>query len=56
MDKRANDKLIGSPRVIGGGEDAQKDFHSRTERDETKRTAQERMVRRSKKEIFKCWK
>jgi hypothetical protein len=34
---------------MGGGQDAQKDFHSRTGRDETKRETQERMERRSRK-------
>jgi len=31
MDKRAKDKLVRSPRENGGGQDAQKDLHSRTE-------------------------
>ena len=30
MDKRAKDKLVMSPRGNGGGQDAQKDLHSRT--------------------------
>jgi hypothetical protein len=48
MDKGAKDKLAGSP---GENEeqDAQKDLHSRTGRDETKRKTQERMERRSRK-------
>jgi len=33
MDKRAKDKLVRSPRENGGGQDAQKDLHSRTGRD-----------------------
>jgi hypothetical protein len=49
MDKGAKDKLAGSPGQNGGGQDAQKDLHSRTGRDETKRKTQERMERRSKK-------
>jgi hypothetical protein len=47
MDKGAKDKLAGSPGENGGG--AQKDLHSRTGRDETKRKIQERMERRSRK-------
>jgi len=47
--KGAKDKLVGSPGENGGGWDAQKDLHARTGRDETKRTAQERMERRSRK-------
>ena len=43
MDKVAKDKLAGSPGENGGGQDAQKDLHSRTGRDETKRKTQERM-------------
>ena len=49
MDKRANDKLAGPPGETGEGEDSQKDLHSKTGRDETKRKAQERMERRSRK-------
>jgi len=49
MDKGAKDKFVGSPGENGGGEDAQKDIHSRTGRDETKRKTQERMERRSGK-------
>jgi len=37
MDKGAKDKLAGSPGEIGGGQDAQKDLHSRTGRDKMKR-------------------
>jgi len=37
MDKGAKDKLAGSRGENGGGQDAQKDLHSRTGRDETKR-------------------
>jgi hypothetical protein len=36
MDKGAKDKLAGPPEE-NGGQDAQKDLHSRTGRDETKR-------------------
>jgi len=49
MDKGAKDKLAGSPGENGGVYDAQKDLHSRTGRDETKRKTQERMGRRSRK-------
>jgi hypothetical protein len=35
MDKGAKDKLARSPGENGGGENAQKDLHSRTGRDET---------------------
>ena len=45
MDKRAKDKLIRSPRENGGRKDAQKDLHSRTERDEKKGKTQEKMGR-----------
>ena len=41
MDKGAKDKLAWSPGENGGGQDAQKDLHSRTRRDETKRKTQE---------------
>ena len=43
MDNGAKDRLVGSPGENGGGEDAQKDLHSRTGRDETKGKDQERM-------------
>jgi hypothetical protein len=49
MDKGAKDKLAGSPGENGGGQDAQKDLHSRTGRDVTKKKTQERMERRSRK-------
>ena len=49
MDKRAKDKLIRSPRESGGGQDAQKDLHSRTGRDEKKGKTQKRMERESSK-------
>ena len=49
MDKGAKDKLAGSPGENGAGQDAQKDLHSRTGRDETKSKTQERMERRSGK-------
>jgi len=48
-DKGAKDKLAGSPGENGGGLDAQKNLHSRTGRDKTKRKTQERMERRSGK-------
>jgi len=49
MDKRAKDKLVRSPGENGGGEDAQKDLHSRTGRDKAKGKTQERMERGSRK-------
>ena len=49
MDKRAKDKLVGSPGDNGGGKDAQKDLHSRTGGDETKGKTKERMERGSRK-------
>ena len=50
MDKRAKDKLVRSPRENGGGQDAQKDLHSRTGRDEKKgKKTQEKMERGSRK-------
>ena len=48
MDKRAKDKLLRSP-AENGGQDAQKDLHSRTGKDETKGKTQERMKRGSRK-------
>ena len=49
MDKRAKDKLVRSPRENGGGQDAQKDVHSRTGRDEKKGKTQEKTERGSRK-------
>ena len=49
MDKGAKDKLAGSPNENGGEQDAQKDLHSRTGRDETKRKPQEMMEGISRK-------
>jgi hypothetical protein len=49
MDKGAKGKLAGSPGENGGGQDAQKDLHSRTGRDETNTKTQKRMERRSRK-------
>ena len=49
MDKRANDKLVRSPRENGGGKDAQKDLHSRNGSDEKKGKTQEKMERGSRK-------
>ena len=42
MDKRAKDKLVRSLRENGGEQDAQKDLHSRTGRDEKKVKTQEK--------------
>ena len=36
MDKKEKDKLVRSPRENGGGQDAQKELHSRTGRVEKK--------------------
>ena len=41
--------MTGPPGVNGGEQDAHKDLHSRSGRDETKRKTQERMERRSRK-------
>jgi len=49
MDKRAKNMLVRSPGENGGGQDAQKDLHPRTGRDETKGKTQERMERGSRK-------
>jgi hypothetical protein len=49
MDEGATDKLAASPGKNGEGKVAQKDLHSKTGRDETKRKTQERMERRSRK-------
>ena len=49
MDKRAKDKPVRSPGENGGGQDAQKDLHPRTGRDETKGKTQERMERGTRK-------
>jgi hypothetical protein len=49
MDEGAKDKLVRSCGENGGGQNAQKDLHSRTGRDETKRKTQERMERGSRK-------
>jgi hypothetical protein len=49
MDKGAKDKFVGSPGENGGRQIAQKDLHSRTGRDETKRKTHERMERGSGK-------
>ena len=40
MDKGTTDKIVGSAGENGGGQDAQKDPHSRTGRDEMKRKTQ----------------
>ena len=49
MDKRVKDKLGRSPRENGGRQDAQKDLHSRTGRDQKKEKTQEEMERGSRK-------
>ena len=49
MDKRAKDELVRSTGENGGGQDAQKDLHSRTGRVETKGKPQERVERESRK-------
>jgi hypothetical protein len=49
MDKGAQDKLAGAPEENVGGQGAQKNLHSRTGRDETKRKTHERMERRCRK-------
>ena len=49
MDKRAKDWLVRSPRENGGGQDSQKDLHSRTGRGKKKRKTQEKMERGSRK-------
>ena len=49
MDKRAKDKLVRSPGENGGGQDAQKDLHPRTGRNETKGKTRGRMERGSRK-------
>ena len=49
MVKRARGKLVRSPRENGGGWDGQKDFHSKTGRDEKKGKTQERMEGGSRK-------
>jgi hypothetical protein len=49
MDKGAKDKLAGPPEENGGRQDAQKDLHSKTGRDETKRKTQKKMERRNRK-------
>ena len=51
MDKRAKDKLVRSPRDNGGGQDAQKDLHSRTVSDEAKGKTQERMEREVERDL-----
>ena len=49
MDKSAKNKLVRSPGENGGGQDAPKDLHSRTGRDEAKGKTQEKMERGSRK-------
>ena len=49
MEKRTQDKLVRSPGQNGGGQDTQKDLHSKTGRDETKGKTQEKMERGNRK-------
>ena len=49
MDKWLKDNLFRSPRENEGGQDAQKDLHSRTVRDEKKGKIQEKMEKESRK-------
>ena len=56
MDKGAKDKLAGSPGESGGGQDDQKDLHSRTGRDEPREEDPGKDGEKKWKEIFKCWK
>jgi hypothetical protein len=49
MDKMAKNNLAGLLGENGGGQDAQKDLHSRNAKDETKMKTQERMERESGK-------
>ena len=49
MYKRVKDNLVRSPRENGGGQDAQKDLHSRTGTDEKKGKTQEKMERERRK-------
>ena len=49
MDKRAKNNLVRSPRRIGGGQNTQKDLHSRTGRNEAKGKTRERTERGSRK-------
>jgi len=51
MDKRAKDKLVRSPRENGGGQDAQKDLHSRIGRDEKKGKTQEKRKEEVKRDL-----
>jgi len=48
MDKGSKAKLVRSLGKSGGGQDAQKDLHSRNGRNETKGKTQERMKRGSR--------
>ena len=49
MDKRAKDELVRTPRENGGGQDAEKDLHSRSGSDKKKGKTQEKMERGSGK-------
>ena len=49
MDKRAKISLVRAPGENGGGQDVQKDLHSRTGREEVKGKTQEKMERGSRK-------
>ena len=56
MDKGTKDKLAGSPGENGGGQDAQKDLHARTGRDEMKGTdGPGKDGEKKQNEIFKSW-
>ena len=55
MDKRAKDKLVRAIRQNGEGQDAQKDLHSRTGKDEKKEEDPGKDGKRKQKEIVKCW-
>ena len=50
MDKGTKDNLVRSPGENGGGQDAQKDPHLRTRRDETKGKTQERWNKEAERE------
>ena len=54
MDKRANDKVVRSPRENGGGQDAQKDVHSKTFKEREEGEDPGKYGKRQQKEIFKC--
>ena len=49
MDQKSKDKLVRSPGENGGGQEAQKDLHSRPVTKEEKGKTQKRMERESRK-------